>query len=270
MKLKLYVIPLLIMIMTLFSCGIPDSVVSNSQSTYLIICDPDKILENYNPLTEKLQDRLAHTVILSEYAYNTAVSLKKEIALIPDDALCIFVLISTRSNFQISSEWNLWFPELWRNLNCRGKIMIADGSWADEFLNPVKTAKKDTAWVINGKLGHLRKKLPESFLAASCRFDEANLVSRGIDGKTKTPLFSYYFLNALSTVNMDGAGIDIVAITEEAAELTQTARKRGIVSDVEEVLFFNKSEIEREEFNNFPNPLIWNGLAHEVRIKANN
>ena len=240
-----------------------------ADDTRIIIWDPEKNLSNYKSLTDSLQARFTHTVILSENLPDTAVIfLEQEFTSVPESSLCIFMLITKNLNFHLSSEWNLWFPEMWRNLDCAGKILVADASWGDEFLNPVKTRNADSVWAIDGKIGYLRRKLPGSLLAASCRFDENNLISRGIDGKTKTPLFSFYFINELCADTEKSAEIEIVSAIKHAVELTQTARGRGIVSDVEEVLYFNRSQVNREEFRYYPNPIIWNGLAKNVYIEA--
>ncbi len=266
---KIYFILVLILILSsLISCIEPE-ITFPADNTHIIIWDPEKNIADYKTLTDSLQERFVHTVILSEYLPDTAaVFLKSEFSAIPDDALCIFILISSRLNFHVVSEWNLWFPEMWRDLDCEGKILVADASWGDEFLNPLKTLKEDTVWAIDGKIGRLRRKLPGSMLAASSRCDESNLISRGIDGKTKTPLFSWYFINELCTAGGNSAPVEIVSAIERTVELTQTARNRGIVSDIEEVLFFNRSQVIRDEFRTYPNPVIWNGLAEKVFIGA--
>lgn len=60
---------------------------------------------------------------------------------------------------------------------------------------------------------------------------------------------------------------NITMLLNKAEELTISAHSRGIVTDTERVLFFNRSQIEREEFSNFPNPVVWNGLADNIYIK---
>ena len=267
MKKFIYIIAL---ILTLSGCSrIPEQILSPADQVKIIIWDPGTFLQNQEALTLSLYERFPQTVIiydfLSDYAMET---IRAEFSRISTDQICIFMVISGRGAFQLSSEWNLWMPELWRDLDCRGKILIADAPWGDEFLNPVKTKKEDTIWVVNGALGHLRKKLPKSLLAASCRYDEFNLVSRGIDGKTKTPLFAWYFIDLLCRPGAGAAvSTDVVSVIRQAAELTATARKRGVVSDTEEVLFFNNSEIEAEEFLSYPHPVIWNGLAKKLILE---
>jgi len=249
----------------------PERVSSTYAETSIIIWDPENYFQSsaLSETTTILREFFPDTLILNQnLSANTIGAIEERFNSVPKDSLCVFIIISARNLFQISSEWNLWMPGLWRKLDCKGKILIADAPWGDEFLNPIKTEKADTVWAINGRLGHLRKKLPKSMLAASCRFDETNVLSRGIDGENKTPLFTWYFIDALcKQASEQPDGIDLVSITELAARLTASARSRGVVRDIEEILFFNNSEIQKEEFKSFPNPVIWNGLADKVILK---
>ena len=88
----------------------------------------------------------------------------------------------------------------------------------------IRSYYEDTVWAIDGKIGRLRRKLPGSMLVAASRFDESNLISRGIDGKTKTLLFSWYFINELCKAGGNSAPVEIVSAIERTVELTQTAR----------------------------------------------
>ena len=261
---------LLSLLLLLVSCNrIDQQAVFSSDDVYLFIWDTDRIFPEYPVLDAGIHKSIKNTLILSgNPPEDTAAVLTAEFRKIPEHALCIVVVMSNKPNLHVSSEWNFWFPDLWRNLDCAGRVLIADAGWADEFLNPVKAKKEDTVWVVNGRLGQLGKKLQKSFGAASCRFDEVNMVSRGIDGKTKTPIYSWYFLDILSENLTVSGSADIVETARDAATLTVSAHDRGVVSDVEEVLFFNRSEIQREEFRNFPNPVHWNGFAEEILIKA--
>ncbi len=254
-------------ITTFYVSCLPPELNFTADDTYIIIWDPEKNLTNHKTLTDSLNRRYPQTIIMSEYMPSTnAVFFETAFSQIPEEALCIFIIISMRPQFHISSEWNLWFPQMWRNLDCRGKILIADGSWGDEFLNSLKTFNPDSIWAIDGKIGQLRRKLPGSLLAAACRFDESNLISRGIDGKTKTALFSWYFMNQLCTEEL--RKIEILNSLEKSIYLTQTALERGVLTEVEETVFYNKSEVNREEFLKYPNPVVWNGLAEKVFIEA--
>ena len=258
--------------LVLFGCSTrPDAVYSTFSSTKLIIWDPEHFLqlEPLASLTADLSGTFDNPVIIQEkLSENTTDIIETEFSNIPPGSLCIFMVISGRTGFHISTEWNIWMPELWRALDCKGKILIADAPWADEYLNPLKTAKENSIWVINGKLGELRKKLAGSMLAASCRFDEVNILSSGTGSEKRIPLFSYYFFENLKREKENRAAeTDLAALITHTAELTATARERGVVSDLEETMFFNRSEVHRDEFKRFPNPVIWNGLADKIILR---
>ncbi len=267
MRRLLFILPVLLFFLPGCS-GRVETVSVDFNKTVIIICDPENYLQTpyFKSIISEMRKTFSQMLILSEFISDKTVDvIIKEIDRIQEDEVCIFMLITGSSRVLLSSEWNLWMPDLWRSLDCKGKILLADAPWGDEFLNPLKTGKPETVWVVNGRLGYLRRKLPKSLLAASCRFDEVNIRSRGIDGQTRLPLFSWYFLDLLNKKMLqDSDKTEIVQIINEAVELTATARSRGIVNELEETLFFNNSEIEREEYRTFPHPVIWNGLADHI------
>lgn len=258
---------LLLLVLCASGCSrLPEDIRTSEKEIHLLIWDPEAMTTSRPIIPDNLKQDFPYTKIITESAPEKVQQIiSSEFTAMTQEDLCIFIVISARPYFHLSSEWNLWMPELWRNLSCRGKILIADAPWADEFLNPLKTKKADSVWVVNGRLGHLRSKLPGSLLVASCRFDEINILSRGIDGETKIPLFTWYFLDSLCNRNDNN---DLTGIIETTATLTTSARERGVINNIEEVLFFNRSEINRKEFTSFPHPLIWNGLAKHIIIES--
>lgn len=270
MKYKFLILLLCVIVST--GCSVHEkSLTADTTDIELIIWDPEEFLqtEPLAELTAELSRNFETPVIIHErLSENTTSIIENEFRQMPETSVCIFMVISGRPGFHFASEWNLWMPRMWRELDCRGKILIADAPWADEYLNPLKTVNPESIWAVNGRISNLRKKLPGSMLAASCRFDEVNILTRGLGSKEKLPLFSvYFFQNLKNAIESVDTKFDLVRLLENTAEQTASARERGIISDLEETLFFNRSEIHEEEFRSFPHPLIWNGLADEVLIR---
>jgi len=261
--------PVILLLLIICGCTLPEEYSTFAERTHLIIWDPEGYIQNQPQLFERLQRQYTHIQVIKTPTPNEAIGLiEEELAQLTEKDFCFFLLLSENRHFHLMSEWNLWFPSLWRNLPCEGKILISDAPWGDEYLNPVKL-KHDSIWAINGLTGQLRPKLEGSYGVASCRFDEINLVTRGLEvnREQKMPLFSWYILNGLLEIE-NTKSINLNLIIQNAVDLTRNARSRGIISDSEELLFFKYSQYPREEFLTYPHPVIWNGLAEKILVEA--
>ncbi len=265
--------PTLMILFVIVGCSpMQKEIASTKENTTIIIWDTDSALASHTTLIPPLKEKFPKTILLSGIKSEEVLASRLEDIFDgqTEEDICIFLFATGNPSAHERWEWNLWFPQLWRDLDCGGKILVADAPWGEEFINPVKAKKPDTVWVTNGPLGHLQRKLPKSLLAASCRFDEVNMVSQGLDDITKTPLFAYYFIQELAIGDTQTAPEgNLLYALDRAKTLTRSARARGVVSDMEEMFFFQRSEIEKEEFFQFPNPSVWNGLARRISIGEN-
>ena len=265
---KIY-IPAAILLLLISGCGRSASEVRVTDADLnIVIWDPEELVSSHPLLPGMIARHLPDTEIWTEpNSDRTREWISDRLLSTPEDGIAVFIAVSNDSRLHIGCEWNLWMPQIWRSIESRGKVLIADAPWGDEFLNPLKSRKADTVWAVNGALGHLRPKLGGSLLAASCRFDEINILSRGICGDAKTPLLTWYFLDLLCG-NSGPRGKDLAEIIRRSAELTATAAERGVISKIEEVLFYNRSEMEKDEFLTYPHPVVWNGLAGSIIVEA--
>jgi len=245
-------------------------IVLEPEKTVFILWDMEGALIQH----EELRNRWESAFPRNHYIHGN-ISTDEEIAYLTslldaltEDQACLLVLTTRNPDMHAILEWNLWMPRLWRSLESRANILVADGPWGADYIDTLKTKNSKTRWVLNQPLDLLRKKLPGSLLAAASRTDEMNLVTMSIDGKTKTPLFSYYFLQALLEEN--GRLNPLLGALKTAKEKTETALAEGKLLPMEEMFFFQRSEIETEGFFHFPHPRIWNGLAKTITWKTQN
>lgn len=254
-----------IIILLSMGCSKPSAIEFQEEQIQLVIWDSGGFLAHQSELVENLQQGIHRTTLITAPLAEQARPLIEEaFSSMKEEELCIFMVLSDNTSFHLASEWNLWMPDLWRALPCKSKVLIADAPWGDQLLNPIKQPK-DGILVINGFLGRLRPKLQGSLAVASCRYDEVNLVSRGLDGENLFPLFSWYFLDGLIKTS---EGVNLSSLLDRARRQTQAAFESELVSQTERVLFFHHSEIHRREFLTFPHPQFWNGLARDIYLEV--
>jgi hypothetical protein len=265
-----FFLPVLLLLL-LASCSPGErEIILDPENTVFILWDMEGALIQHQTLRTRWESAFPrnHYIHGNASKEEEVAYLQSLLSALTEDQACLLVVATRNPAMHEVLEWNLWMPRLWRSLRSRVNILVADGPWGAEYIDTLKTKKAKTRWVLNQPLDILRRKLPGSLVAAASRTDEMNLVTMSLDGKTKTPLFSYYFLQAL--IEDNGRINPPLEALRTAKEKTETALAKGVLLPMEEMFFFQRSEIETEGFFHFPHPRIWNGLDGTVTWEQKN